>query len=746
MSYIFKQERRKTMKNEDFKNWKGNLAGVLFGFIIVPVVVVIFFWILDIQFADNKITFFQSITEHKREIITTSFALYILAGYGVMKLWSIKKPKKTDTLASQKWSTIDEQKKFFGKCNVDINTVLEVGGSPINLITDKELLYEIEPVHDLTIGSTRSGKSRKIVRQLVIICSLAGESMIFNDPKKEMYFDFNNFLKEKKGYDTYCLDFRKPETSNCYNILSEINDCFDDEEIRIDDADQWAQDIVTSLVVDNGTGERIWIDGQKALLKSIILAVSQANMSPEKKNQYSVYQTLALLGKEKAFGSKNNVKMELSAYMESLNETNIARTAFAAIINSPEKTRGSFMTSALNTINLFSSIKLAKMLGSSDFRFKDFAIGKKALFIVAPDEKTSYDRIASIIFDQSYQALVYEANNRMGRKLPKRVHMIYDEFGNMPRIDNMQKKMTVALSRGIIYHLYVQDFAQLDDIYDEKIAKIIRSNCNLWYFISSADLGTCREVAESIGEETIWTESPSGSYNDNATTTGGGASFQQTKRLLIDANELMTSDNRDGNGIIVKRTYFKPSKVYLPDCTEYKWFDAIHTDESESVYKDRKLDFAVPRFFELTDKEQEILLNEGKNGYRNFRAAKGRLNQMNYGLLPAEENIYWYWASRNDLNTAVKYHVINYVLEQKRILSKNEINAYLNSNKFLNYITSIDILNPDLVQNNSNNEVKISNSQNSVKDDLQKQIDELINEDYKNAYRLGQIFKGNKNG
>ena len=43
------------MKNEDFKSWKGNLAGVLFGFIIVPVVVVFFFWILDMHtFGNNK--------------------------------------------------------------------------------------------------------------------------------------------------------------------------------------------------------------------------------------------------------------------------------------------------------------------------------------------------------------------------------------------------------------------------------------------------------------------------------------------------------------------------------------------------------------------------------------------------------------------------------------------------------------------------------------------------------------------
>lgn len=724
-----------------FKNWKINLAVIILGIVAIPFFIALLFWFLDIQFLNNNATLFSTLKNRQSEIIPCSIAIYIIATYNAMKLWSVKKPKKTDTLASQEWSTPEEQKKFFGTCPIDVNGTLEIGGAPVNYISENELLYETEPVHDLCVGATRSGKSRKIVRQLVIICSKAGESMIFNDPKKEMYYDFNSFLK-KKEYDTYCLDFRKPEYSNCINPLDPIVECLTGEVLEIDDADQWAQDIVTQLVIDNGAGERIWIDGQKSLLKSIILAVSQANMDINKKNLYSTYQTLALLGSEKVFGNKNNMKMLLSAYMESLEETDIARTAFAAVANSPEKTRGSFMTSALNTISLFSSVKLAKMLSKSDFKFKDFANGKKALFIVAPDEKNTYDRIASIIFDQSYQTLVFEANNKPGRKLPKRVHMIYDEFGNMPRIDNMQKKMTVALSRGIIYHLYVQDFAQIDDVYDEKIAKIIRGNCNLWYFISSADLGTCREVSESIGEETIWTESTSGNYNDNATTTGGGVSFQQTKRLLVDANELMTSDNRDGKGIIVKRTYFKPSKVYLPDFSQYKWYKSITTDETEILREDNSLHFAVPRFFELDDKEQRALLENDRENYNRFILSKQSMQKAaaNSGILPAQENLYWYWSSRNDINYSVKHIVLDHIKKSGRILTRKEINNFLNSKEFLNYLNLLDSEFEDNLENREKIEKNISVNKN-IQYDLKKQIDNLIDEDYKKARQVRKKFR-----
>ena len=135
--------------------------------------------------------------------------------------------------------------------------------------------------------------------------------------------------------------------------------------------------MVTSIVVDSGKGEQIWIDGQKALIKGIILANCQANVSEDKKNFYSVYQTLALLGGEQAYNNNpNDKKMKLSAYMNSLDETDIARTAYTTITNSPEKTRGSFMTSALATLQLFSSIKLMKVLSKSDFSFREFTEGQ----------------------------------------------------------------------------------------------------------------------------------------------------------------------------------------------------------------------------------------------------------------------------------------------------------------------------------------------------------------------------------
>ena len=745
-------DKKKTISNEVIFNVIG-IVGVI---LLVPIFITFVFWYLDtnvLQQVDEN--FLNTFVSHSKEILIISVSLYALAFYYVVTFFKTVKPKKTDMLASQCWSTVSEQKKFFGSTVVDASLNLEEGGSPINYLPNENIiLYEKGAVHDIVVGTTRCGKSRKIVRQLVMIVSMAGESMIFNDPKKEMYFDFRNFLEKKKDYKVNCLDFRNLQYSDGWNPLDSIIDCLQDrDDPDIDNADQYSQDMVTSIVVDSGKGEQIWIDGQKALIKGIILANCQANVSEDKKNFYSVYQTLALLGGEQAYNNNpNDKKMKLSAYMNSLDETDIARTAYTTITNSPEKTRGSFMTSALATLQLFSSIKLMKVLSKSDFSFREFTEGKRALFIVNPDEKKTYDRIAGICFDQSYQTLVFEANRMQGRRLKKKVHMIYDEFGNMPTIDAMQSKMTVALSRGIVYHLYVQGFDQLNDRYDESIARIIRGNCNLTYFISSADLNTCKEVAESIGDETIWGPSHSANYNPIASSTGSGVNYSMSKRQLVDANELMVADNRDGNGIIVKRTYFSPSKVYLPDCSEYPWYEEMKTDETEISKADRELNWAVPRCFELRETEirQAVYTDEDCNSISMSERRRPILTQKN--SMPNEKELYWYWSMRDDLSESVKKHVIQHIANCNKILSRKEIMKYLKSKEFFDYINPIDVADKQRHSTESADRVKMvktalqsfDNNSSQKQSTLMKKIDDLSVPQLRELASVARVIRDGK--
>ena len=652
--------------------------------ILIPVLfllMILFFWMLDQMLLHEDIGFFESFNSHFKEVLVITVCVWALAFYYITGSFKFREPAETDTLANARWRTTTEQKKEFAVCPIDTTQTLEVGGAPCNKISDKEILYTTAAMHDLTNGLTRSGKSRKIVRQLVMIASMAGESMIFNDPKKEMYQDFHKYLR-KKDYDVYCLDFRKQEVSNAWNPLDDITYMFELGKDHIDDADNLAEDQVTSLVVDNGKSEPIWIEGQKALIKTALLEVAQAPIAKEKKNYYSVFQMIYLLSKEIKIDGRE--QMPLSAYVETLDETSPSRSSFAPIAVSKDKTRGSFLATTLATLHPFTSLKLMKILGHSDFNFHDFTNGKKALFIVNPDEKKTYDGITAMAYDNAYQSLIFEANNLPGRKLKKRVHMIFDEFGNMPKINNLEGKLTVSLSRNILYHLYLQDFKQMNEKYGDNIASIIRGNCGLWYFISSGDYDTCDEMSKKLGNKTIWVQSQGGNFNEKSDTTGSNIGYNQQTKPLMSANELLEADMRSGHGIVLYCSYLGPCKVELPDCSEYAWYKEMEHDETETLNSDLKLEYAVPRYVVIN---RQVLAQYGIQ----YPAIPGEEvnTKPNTGIKSKE--MYWYWSTRDDLDRIVIKHIVDEMKKRNQTPIDFNIRDYMKSEEFIDWLWTQDV-------------------------------------------------------
>lgn len=729
------------MKKKEYKKHHQELMIIVIGIlIIVPIFSVMFVYMFfSLLLQQNS---FVGVVSENMDIITVIiFALYIFAFSFVAKAFIFTKPKKTETLGKQSWKTVEEQKEFadFKIAKIDMNEKIEKAGMPINKINEYLLIYDTGAVHSLNYGSTRSGKTRKLLSVFVMLIIKAGESAIFHDNKGELYRRFHK-LFERFGYTVNVIDFRFMKKSQHWNPLKLIVDCFKNKkEPRVDDADQFTDDFVNQVVVDNGQGERIWIDGQKAMIKSIILAVVQANIKDSRKNLFSVYQVLSVLGKEVTFKGEKNPKMLLTAYINSLEEINPARVAFTPIANSPDKTRGSFMTSTLSTLAIYNGQNLAKLLSESDFSFSDYADGKHVLFIINPDENSKYNPIVSVLIDQAYQELVRCATATKEMHLKKRLHLLLDEAGNMAPINQIQNKLTVALSRWIFFHLFLQDDNQLDEVYGDQIAKIIRGNCNLKTFISSADMNTCKAISEEIGNETLWVASQSGNFNNNANQNGGGITYNQQQVPLIDPNVLRYQDVTDGKGIIVTRTYFGAMQNYLPDMSEYKWYKELEEDDSRQDEEDRKISYAVPRYIIYTRADYD--LSQIPNVKNNIKPKTTEL---------VEEDMYWYWSQRDDLASAVKRHINAYVKSLGYFPERRELLNYMNSEQFFEFINQIDVPHINAQKENSASHIKdiqkeMSKTSKSVpKMSLLDKINELNSNDLRKAFESINTIRGNK--
>ena len=113
----------------------------------------------------------------------------------------------------------------------------------------------------------------------------------------------------------------------------------------------------------------------------------------------------------------------------------------------PSRTRGSFYTSALTTLRLFTSKSIYAITHASDFTPYGFGTQKAGALCDPAGRENHLYPIASLIVSQQYELLA-EAADRRGGRLERRVNFLLDEFGNFTPISDMTNKLTVAAGRG----------------------------------------------------------------------------------------------------------------------------------------------------------------------------------------------------------------------------------------------------------------------------------------------------------
>lgn len=135
--------------------------------------------------------------------------------------------------------------------------------------------------------------------------------------------------------------------------------------------------------------------------------------------------------------------MLIDSYLDNLPPTHPAVTQFAPARIAPSKTRASFFTSALATLSIFVDEYVANMINESEIDINKFNEQKTILYMILPDEKTTFYGLCSLFVNQCYVKLVEMADNKGGR-LKIRTNFILDEFGNFSAIPNFGGFLTVG--------------------------------------------------------------------------------------------------------------------------------------------------------------------------------------------------------------------------------------------------------------------------------------------------------------
>lgn len=457
---------------------------------------------------------------------------------------------------------------------------------------DCERIYYVgEDSHLLCIGATRSGKSRCLVIQSICTLGLAGESICVSDPKAELFQYTSKFLK-KLGYEVLCLDFKTPAKSMRYNLLQPIIDAIHEEDT--DRAEMLAWDLTNNLV-GKPQGEKIWTNGECSIIAAAILCVVCDNRRrPELQNMTNVYWFISEMCK--TIGGK----MPILEYVKKLPSAHPARALLSISDVAPSRTRGSFYTSALTTLRLFTSKSIYAITHQSDFSLADMGRKKQALFIILPDEKTTFYPIASLIVSQQYELLA-EAADRRGGRLERRVNFVMEEYGNFAPLSDMTNKLTVAAGRGMRYSLYIQGFSQLVEKYDENIADTIKANCQTWVYLQADDPETLREISDKLGSYTTSSYQLSASHA-RFTTPSSSHSVSLTERKLLNTDEVRRV--RRPYQIVTSRNH--PAMMAAPDLS--KWYFNRMLGLGDEEHNRRVREERENRRPVITDTKEEIAL------------------------------------------------------------------------------------------------------------------------------------------
>lgn len=530
----------------------------------------------------EKDTAFNSFTLNKDDIIVKSLIKHGFDDVKEALKGGEKQNEKNETLEDSS----GEQEKHIqnkdtsseGSPNHKKNLISQ-GGIVLGCKKHKgnEKIYFIgDDVHTLCIGATRSGKTRTVVLQSIGTLTLAGESMILSDPKGELYQYTYPYL-ERLGYEVIAIDFKNPLKSKRYNFLQPVIEAVDNNDIaRAIDA-TWD---LTSQLVGEPKGERIWTDGEASIIASAIMSVVYDNKEGKNRkyqNMTNVYYFISEMCK--AVGNA----MPIIEYVKKLSPTHPAKALLAISEVAPSKTRGSFYTAALTTLRLFTNPLINSMTNVSDYDPKETGSMKRAIFIILPDEKTTYYPLASLFVSQHYIELVKSADERGGR-LKNRVNFLLDEFGNFVQIPDFSNKLTVGGGRGIRFNLFLQSFAQLDDKYGKDVAKTIKGNCENWIYLQADDLETLDEISKKLGNYTVSTYSLSASHGKYSTPSSSH-SINLTHRALLSVDEIRLISRP--YSLITSRN--NPAIMYSPDLSQWQFNKMFGLGDKEHNRRVREL-------------------------------------------------------------------------------------------------------------------------------------------------------------
>ena len=486
---------------------------------------------------------------------------------------------------SARWASNKEEKEMF-------SFVTEGSATKPGFVAgrkDGKYIVDTSDQNLNLVAPPGSGKTKRVIIPTIHYNGVVnkntkgnGASLLLTDNKGELYNSTSQGLRNN-GYKTACLDFANPLASLKYNLLCNVNRYIDEYKstdneakkiIAYGKAERYAKVLADSIVSsvqdsqNSSDASEYFNETARGLITGITLLVSEYG----EKHQRHIISVFKIIIELNGLSDGSSDMLQKSKLEELLNyiDNDRIKNYVGASMKADVRTSMNIFSSALGKLVKFIDAELEQMIcGQSDeLGYIDFLRNPTAIYLVCPDENTTRHFFASLFIRYMTNDLIEESRKYLNQELPRKILYLWDEFGNMPAVKNIDTIFSAARSRGIRILIALQSYAQLEKNYNKQMAEVILDSTQITMFtyVSPNSEATAERFSKMLGSQTIKTGSVNYSSQSNSFGGSSGVTYNLMGRNLLMPNEIMTLPA--GTFIIVKAGKH-PVKLTLPFWWEY---------------------------------------------------------------------------------------------------------------------------------------------------------------------------------
>ena len=384
----------------------------------------------------------------------------------------------------------------------------------------------------LIVGGSGSGKTRFWIKPNLMQCTSEKYpcSFVVTDPKGSIVVECGKLL-QLKGYRIKILNTINFSRSMHYNPFAYIH------------SEKDILKLVTALIAntkgEGKSGEDFWVKCE-TLLYTALIGYLHYVAPPKEQNFATLVDFInAMETRENEEDFQNPVDLMFDTLAKK-DPQHFAVRQYKKYKLAAGKTAKSILISCGARLAPFDIAELRSLTQYDEMELDTLGDQRTALFLIMSDTDDTFNFLISLCYTQLFNLLCEKADDVYGGRLPVHVRCLIDEAANIGQIPKLEKLMATIRSREISACLVLQAQSQLKAIYKDNADTIV-GNCDSMIFLGGKERTTLKELAETLGRETIDTYNTGESRGKE---TSHSLNYQKLGKELMSVDELAVLDGR----------------------------------------------------------------------------------------------------------------------------------------------------------------------------------------------------------